>query len=114
MMQDEIHVLREENTVLREENARLRALFAELLPLPSHRLRVDFFLRSNSNLYEQIGGALIVFRYFDLMLPLEEAVAALNDFRPHIIVGPPSLLCFLTEERIRGKLHSHPGYRWTL
>jgi putative adenylate-forming enzyme len=77
--------------------------------LPSHRLRVAFFLRSNSNLYEQIGGALITFRYFDLMLPFEEAVAALSDFRPHIIVGPPSLLCFLAEERIRGKLHSNPG-----
>jgi transposase len=33
MMQDEIHVLREENAALREENARLRALVAELLPL---------------------------------------------------------------------------------
>src|SRR5215471_18637300 len=66
--------------------------------LPSHRLRVAFFLRSNSNLYEQIGGRLIAFRYFDLMLPLAEAVAALNNFRPHIIVGPPSLLGLLAEE----------------
>jgi hypothetical protein len=49
-----------------------------------------------------------------VLLPLEGAVAALNDFRPHIIVGPPSLLCFPAEERIRGKLHSHPGYRGTL
>jgi len=76
--------------------------------LPSHRLRVAFFLRSNSNLYEHIGGVLIAFRYFDLMLPLDEAVAALNDFRPHIIVGPPSLLGFLADERTRGKLHNCP------
>lgn len=33
MMQDEIHVLREENAALREENARLQALVADLLPL---------------------------------------------------------------------------------
>lgn len=76
--------------------------------LPSHRLRVAFFLRSNSNLYEQIGGLLIAFRYFDLMIPLDEAVNALNDFQPHIIVGPPSLLGFLAEERIRGNLHAKP------
>ncbi len=76
--------------------------------IPHHRLRVAFFLRSNSNLYEQIGGMLIAFRYFDLMQPLAEVVAALNDFRPHIIVGPPSLLGFLAEERLRDKLHAAP------
>jgi transposase len=32
-MQDEIHMLREENAALREENARLQALVADLLPL---------------------------------------------------------------------------------
>jgi phenylacetate-CoA ligase len=77
--------------------------------VPHHRLRVAFFLRSNSNLYKHIGGMLIAFRYFDLMQPLAEVVAALNDFRPHIIVGPPSLLGFLAEERLRGKLHGDPG-----
>ncbi|HLH62973.1 MAG TPA: F390 synthetase-related protein [Ktedonobacteraceae bacterium] len=76
--------------------------------IPHHRLRVAFFLRSNSNLYEQIGGMGIAFRYFDLMQPIAEAVVALNDFRPHIIVGPPSLLGFLAQERIRSKLHATP------
>jgi putative adenylate-forming enzyme len=76
--------------------------------LPHKRLRVAFFLRSNSNLYEQVGGKLILFRYFDLMLPLTEAVSALNNFRPHIIVGPPSLLGFLAEEHTCGHLHSKP------
>nr|HET6902138.1 F390 synthetase-related protein [Ktedonobacteraceae bacterium] len=72
------------------------------------RLRVAFFLRSNSNLYEQIGGILIQFRYFDLMLPLPEAVSALNTFRPDIIVGPPSLLAFLADERVQGNLRIQP------
>ena len=76
--------------------------------LPRKRLRVAFFLRSNSNLYEQVGGKLIQFRYFDLMLPLTEAVSALNNFQPHIIVGPPSLLGFLAEEYTCGHLHSKP------
>lgn len=77
--------------------------------LPRGRLRVAFFLRSNSNLYEQVGGTLIQFRYFDLMLPLIEAVAALNDLQPHILVGPPSLLGFLASEREQGRLRCRPG-----
>lgn len=76
--------------------------------LSARRLRVAFFLRSNSNLYEQVGGSLIHFRYFDLMLPLDEAVAALNDFQPHIIVGPPSLLGFLAQKCTSGDLHTRP------
>jgi len=77
--------------------------------LPRQPLRVAFFLRANSNLYEQIGSRLIQFRYFDLMLPVPEAVSALNDFQPHIIVGPPSLLGFLVDERQGGSLRIKPG-----
>ncbi len=72
------------------------------------RLRVAFFLRSNSNLYEQLGGLIIQFHYFDLMMPLDAAIAALNDFQPQIIVGPPSLLGFLAEARGQGKLKAAP------
>src|SRR5258708_34762772 len=43
------------------------------------------------------------------MLPLPEAVSALNDFQPHIIVGPPSLLGFLADERQGGRLRIKPG-----
>lgn len=73
--------------------------------VPRRPLRVAFFLRSNSNLYEQVGGSLVHFRYFDLMLHLDDAVAALNTFQPQIIVGPPSLLGFLAREYISGRLH---------
>ncbi len=76
--------------------------------LPRKQLRVAFFLRSNSNLYEQVGGKLIRFHYFDLMMPLVEAVLALNDFQPHIIIGPPSLLSFLAEEQRCGRLQCKP------
>ncbi len=62
-----------------------------------------------ANQWEQIGSRLIQFRYFDLMLPLPEAVSALNDFQPHIIVGPPSLLGFLADERQGGRLRIKPG-----
>lgn len=72
------------------------------------QLRVAFFLRSNSNLYEQIGGLLLQFRYFDLMLPLAEAIAQLNVFAPDIIVGPPSLLGFLAQARLHNQLRVRP------
>jgi phenylacetate-coenzyme A ligase PaaK-like adenylate-forming protein len=76
--------------------------------LPRQPLRVAFFLRSNSNLYEQVGSSLIRFRYFDLMQPLAEVVPALNDFQPHIVVAPPSMLGFLAQERTSDHLHIKP------
>jgi putative adenylate-forming enzyme len=76
--------------------------------LRPRRLRVAFFLRSNSNLYERVGGLLVQFRFFDLMLPIEEAVDALNGYRPHIIVGPPSLLGLLAGAHVERRLRIDP------
>ncbi len=72
------------------------------------RLRIAFFLRSNSNLYERVGGLLLQFRYFDLMLPPTEAVAALNRYQPDVVIGPPSLLGLLADERAQGRLRIAP------
>lgn len=76
--------------------------------LRPRRLRVAFFLRSNSNLYEQIGGLLLQFRYFDLMWPLNATIAQLNALQPHIIVAPPSLLSMLAAAQQRDELRVHP------
>jgi phenylacetate-coenzyme A ligase PaaK-like adenylate-forming protein len=76
--------------------------------LPRQPLRVAFFLRSNSNLYEQVGSRLIRFRYFDLMQPLAEVVPALNAFQPHIVVAPPSMLGFLAQELTSDHLRITP------
>ena len=72
------------------------------------RTRVAFFLRSHSNLYAQVNGALLQLRYFDLMTPLAEAVSALNGYQPHIVVGPPSLLGLLADAREGGQLRIAP------
>ncbi len=64
-----------------------------------HRIRptnVAFFLRSNSNLYEQIGGRFVRFRYFDLMTPIDEVCRALNHMQPTLLVAPASLLGILS------------------
>jgi putative adenylate-forming enzyme len=69
---------------------------------------VAFFLRSDSNLYASLRGRWIDFRYYDLMLPLDQAVRALNDFLPNILAGPPSLLGFLADAAERGELRIRP------
>lgn len=79
---------------------------ATILARALHRIRrtqLAFFLRSNSNLYQRLG-AFLQFRYFDLMTPIEEAVAALNAYQPDLVVGPPSLLAVLA---------AHPSLRIT-
>ena len=73
---------------------------------PGHR--VAFFLRANSRLYERTSS-LVKFRFFDLMQPLEDVVARLNDFRPQLIVGPPSLLGLLADAREGGRLRAAPS-----
>ena len=78
-----------------------------------HRLqrggvRVAFFLRSFSNLYAQANGRLVKLRYFDLMTPIPAAVTQLNEFQPHIVIGPPSLLGLLADAQEHGVLHLTP------
>jgi phenylacetate-CoA ligase len=72
------------------------------------RTRVAFFLRSHSNLYRQVNGALLHLRYFDLMAPLDESVAVLNSYHPHVVVGPPSLLGFLADAQEKRHLRVAP------
>ena len=75
-------------------------ILARALPDLS-RVRLAFFLRSNSNLYQSLSRR-IDFRYFDLMTPLAESIAALNAYQPDVIAAPPSLL---------GMLAGAPGLR---
>ena len=85
------------------------ALARVLHRVPRRGYRVAFFLRSNSNLYEKVGASRrVAFRWFDLMTPLDEAVAALNEFAPHLLVGPPSLLGMLADARREGTLRIAP------
>jgi putative adenylate-forming enzyme len=81
--------------------------------LPRFRVsgeRIAFFLRSNSNLYEQVGrGRWLQFRYFDLMNPLEDSMRALNAFQPTILVAPASMLEMLAKEQLAGNLKINPN-----
>jgi putative adenylate-forming enzyme len=83
-------------------------ILARAIPDLRPRYRVAFFLRANSRLYEQTS-AVVQFRFFDLMLPLQQAIAALNSLRPQLIVGPPSLLGLLADAQRRGALRVTPS-----
>lgn len=94
----------------REQAAWAGAILARTIRSPRELpLKVAFFLRSNSNLYEQVGGRLIRFRYFDLMAPLDEAIGELNRFQPRVVVGPPSLLGLLADAADAGALRISPA-----
>lgn len=53
---------------------------------------VAFFLRSNSPLYEQAGGARLRFRFFDLAQSFEKLLPELQLYDPSVLIGPPALL----------------------
>ncbi len=70
--------------------------------------KIAFFLRANSNLYQQLGGRLIQFRYFDLTQALEPQIDMLNRYQPTIIVAPPGLLLQLLAAAQTGALTHRP------
>ncbi|MFN8256229.1 MAG: F390 synthetase-related protein [Bacteroidales bacterium] len=70
--------------------------------------KIAFFLRSNSNLYGSVNSALLKFRFFDLISPLENQINDLNNFNPDILVGQPSLLMALATKIKLGRLNIHP------
>ncbi len=70
--------------------------------------RVAFFLRSNSNVYEASRNPFVDFRYFDLSLTREQICERLGSFQPHILMGPPALLCVVAELVDEGRLSIAP------
>lgn len=59
--------------------------------------KVAFFLRADNNLYESSNSKVLKFEFFDILKPMEENVAKLQEFQPTILVAPPSVLLILAE-----------------
>lgn len=79
--------------------------------LPKGKLfghRIAFFLRADNNLYETIDSKLIRFRYFDLLRDMEENLSELADYRPTLLVAPPSVLLGIARAIERGGLRIKP------
>ena len=79
--------------------------------LPKGKLfghRIAFFLRADNNLYETIDSKLIRFRYFDLLRDMGENLSELADYRPTLLVAPPSVLLGIARAMERGALRINP------
>lgn len=63
--------------------------------LPRGRLlghRIALFLRADNSLYESVASRAVSFRYFDVYSDMDENIARLQEYRPTILVAPPSVL----------------------
>ena len=58
-------------------------------------LRIAFFLRASSNLYTTLSSLRLKFEYFDLTRPFKELLTRLDDYRPHVLVAPATVLAEL-------------------
>ena len=79
--------------------------------LPKGKLfghRIAFFLRADNNLYETIDSELIRFRYFDLLRDMGENLSELADYRPTLLVAPPSVLLGIARAMERRELRIKP------
>lgn len=93
----------------KEQNLWVSNVLAKLLPKNSiFGHRVAFFLRADSNLYENVNNFLIKFRYFDIYKNLDTYVNELNCFSPTLLVAPPSVLLELSDFVFENKLKIHP------
>ena len=76
------------------------AALAQMFTPWKPRLRVAFFLRATSRLYESVASRRLEFRYFDLMRwDDEKTPIALAHYRPHVLVAPASVLAGLAADR---------------
>ena len=71
-------------------------------------LRVAFFLRANSGLYRTLQGRRIDFRFFDLMQAVDGHLPALQSLQPEVLVAPASVLAWLAEQSLAGRVTLAP------
>ncbi|MEK8131386.1 F390 synthetase-related protein [Paenibacillus filicis] len=93
----------------RERLAWAGTVLARVLPgslLGRHA--IAFFLRADSNLYGTVQGGRLDFRFYDLLDPMDRHIARLNEQRPTVLVGPPSMLRLLADAMRAGRLHIRP------
>lgn len=76
-------------------------------PLPLAQ-KIALFLRANNNLYTTLTSKKIQFEFFDLQDELTNHVQRLNQYRPSILVSPPSMLRMLATEAQKGRLKINP------
>ena len=79
----------------------------------TNRIRMAVVSSTNPSHQSSIVGATVASRFIptlrlDAIQPIDEVVAALNEFRPDSLVGYASILRILAEEQSAGRLHLAP------
>ncbi len=69
---------------------------------------IAFFMRADSNLYEAVSSRNIMFHFFDIYRDMEEHRAKLENLKPNILAGQPSVLLLLAREMEQGRLKICP------
>ena len=84
------------------------ATLRRLLDPTRQPIRVAFFLRANSNLYESLGSRRLRFAFYDLIEPTSAHVQRLNEIPPDVLVAPPTVLRRLAEMSVERQLRIAP------
>lgn len=81
-------------------------ILAKMLPYSIFKKhRIAFFLRANSNLYENVKSRNICFEYFDMLNSVAENLEKLDNFKPTVIVAPPSMLKIIAKNLFKIKIN---------
>lgn len=79
--------------------------------LPRGRIlghRIALFLRADNTLYESVGSRAVSFSYFDVYADMAANIVRLAEYRPTILVAPPSVLRLIARAADAGALTSLP------
>ncbi|WP_217184063.1 F390 synthetase-related protein [Streptomyces sp. AC495_CC817] len=79
--------------------------------LPRGRLlghRIALFLRADNSLYESVRSRAVSFSYFDVYADMATNIARLQEYRPSILVAPPSVLRLIARAADAGEYDALP------
>ncbi|MCT4584430.1 MAG: hypothetical protein N4A54_05840 [Peptostreptococcaceae bacterium] len=70
--------------------------------------KIAFFMRANNNLYESASSKNINIKFFHLLDDFDKNLKQLNDLKPDILIGQPSLLIEIAKAISSNKIEINP------
>lgn len=83
-------------------------LWGQLCKPWAAKIKVAFFLRANSNLYQSLDSSRIAFVFYDLFQGVETHLPALQHQQPDILVAPAQVLAWIAHAVHTGQLSINP------
>ena len=82
---------------IRERAIWVATILDRVIGFSLRKRKVAFFLRANNNLYNSSQSKLLQFTFFDIFMPMDAHLKALEKLQPNIIVAQPSVLSIIAE-----------------